>query len=126
MSVTYSKPTLDIFTKPKKMTFEDLLTVFMDERRLKRARQIDDEELTIQEETGDQITALIRNYHAVVDLKNRVILHDCADWNRVLPSKRFCKHFGKLFLSLNREKATEILIQIDANKEEWEFRPYTE
>jgi len=35
-----------------------------------------------------------------IDLGNRLVLHDCADWSRVLPSKRFCKHVGKLLLSL--------------------------
>jgi hypothetical protein len=62
----------------------------------------------------------------VIDLQNRVVLHDCADWSRVLPSKRFCKHIGKLLLSLGEEKASNILKHIYANREAWEFKPYTE
>jgi hypothetical protein len=44
----------------------------------------------------------------------------------VLPSKRFCKHIGKLLLSLKKEKAANIVKQIYAEKEAWEFKPYTE
>jgi len=120
------KPTLEAFIEPKEMTLENLLNAFIDKPRLKRAQHIKDKELTIQEETGNQVRALIRDYHIVIDLENRVVLHDCADWSRVLPSKRFCKHIGKLLLSLDKQKASNILKQIYANKEAWEFEPYTE
>ena len=120
------KTTLEAFVEPKEMTFENLLNTFLDKPRLKRAQRIKDKELTIQEETLNQIKALIRDYHIVIDLGNRVVLHDCADWSRVLPSKRFCKHIGKLLLSLDKEKASKILKQIYTNKEKWEFKPYVE
>ena len=120
------KPTLEVFIEPKEMTFENLLNIFIDKPRLKRAQRIKDKELTVQEETDDQIKALIRDYHIVIDLGNHLVLHDCADWSRVLPSKRFCKHIGKLLLSIDKQKASNILKQICANKEAWEFKPYTE
>jgi uncharacterized protein YecE (DUF72 family) len=119
-------PTLEAFAEPKKMTFENLLDAFIDKPRLKRAQRIDDKELTIQEETDDQIRALIRDYHIVIDVGNHVLQHDCADWSRVLLSKRFCKHIGKLLLSLDKQRATNILKQIYSNKEKWEFKPFTE
>jgi len=108
------------------MSFEYLLNAFIDKPRLKRAQGIKDKELTIQEVTGNRVEALIRDYHIVIDLGNRIVLHDCADWSRVLPTKRFCKHIGKLLLSLDKERASNILKQIYANKEAWEFKPYTE
>ena len=120
------RPTLEAFVEPKKMTFENLLNAFIDKPRLKRAQSINDKELTIQEETDDQIKALIRDYHIVIDVRNCVVLHDCPDWSRVLLSKRFCKHIGKLLLSLDKQRATNILKQIYSNKEKWEFKPYTE
>ncbi len=120
------KPTLETFIGPKDKSFENLINTFVDKPRLKRAQRIKDRELTIQEETDNEIKALIRDYHIVIDLGNRVILHDCADWSRVLPSKRFCKHIGKLLLSLDKKKASEILKKIYTNKEEWEFKPYAE
>jgi len=120
------RPTLEAFVEPKKMTFENLLNAFIDKPRLKRAYHINDKELTIQEETDDRIKALIRDYHIVIDIGNRVVLHDCPDWSRVLQSKRFCKHIGKLLQSLDKQRATNILKQIYANKEKWEFKTYTE
>ena len=123
---TMKKPTLEAFMEPKKMAFEDLINDFIDKPRLKRAQDIKDEELIIKEVSDDQVKALIRDYHIVVDLGNHVILHDCADWSKVLLSKTFCKHIGKLLLSLNRQKASNILKQICANKEAWHFKAYTE
>jgi len=119
------KPTLEAFVEPKEISFENLFNAFLDRARLKRAQRIKDKELTIEEETNNLIKALIRDYHIVIDLGNRVVLHDCADWSRVLPSKRFCKHIGKLLLSLEKGKAMNILKQIYTNKEAWEFKPYT-
>jgi len=52
------------------------------------------------------------------------ILHDCADWSRVLPNKGLCKHVAKILLMIDREKASEIL-RIDAEKGMWQFKPYT-
>ena len=119
-------PTLEAFAEPKKMTLENLLNAFIDKPRLKRAQRINDKELSIQEETDDRIKALIRDYHIVIDVGNCVLQHDCADWSRVLLSKRFCKHIGKLLLSLDKQRAINILKQIYSNKEKWEFKPYTE
>jgi hypothetical protein len=69
---------------------------------------------------------MVKEYHIVIDLQNHVIMHDCADWGKMLPNKRLCKHLGKLLLTLDREKATSLLRQIYANKESWQFKPYTE
>jgi len=126
MATRTKTPTLEAFIQPKEITFQDLLSNFIDKPRLERAQRIRDEELTIQEATDSQIKVLIRNYHIVIDLDNFVVLHDCADWSRVMLSKRFCKHIGKLFLSLDKEKASSILKQIYKNKEAWKFKPYTE
>lgn len=120
------KPTLEMFIEPKEITLENLLKTFIDKPRLKRAQHIRDKELTIQELTDNQVKALIRGYHIIIDLEERTVLHDCADWDRVLPNKRFCKHIGRLLLSLGKEKASEILKQIHAEKEAWKFKPYTE
>ncbi len=120
------RPTLEAFIEPKDMTFTNLLSTFVDRPRLKRAERIKDKELKIQEETENNIKALIRDYNIVIDVGNRLILHDCADWDRVSPNKRFCKHVCKLLLSLDAKRASNILKQIYTEKEDWEFKPYTE
>jgi uncharacterized protein YecE (DUF72 family) len=118
------EPSLESFIEPEEMTLEKLLRSFMDAERLKRAQRIKDNELTIQQETDDRVRAIIRGYHLIIDLKNRVIFHDCADWSRILSNKQFCKHLGKLVLSLNKEKASNILKQIYADKESWQFKTH--
>jgi hypothetical protein len=79
----------------------------------------------IQEATDNQVKATIRGYHVVIDLHNRTVQHDCADWSRMFPHKRFCKHIGKLLLTLGEKQAIDILKQLSAEKDAWEFMPYT-
>jgi len=116
---------LEAFVKPSELDFNSLLRTFLDMGRLKRAKEIKDTELRIEKETDQRIEATIREYHIVIDLEGRTILHDCADWSKALPTKRFCKHIGKLFLSMEREKATKMLKRIYLQKEKWQFKPYT-
>jgi uncharacterized protein YecE (DUF72 family) len=117
---------LETFVPPTEMKFETLLRRFMDPERIKRAQQIKDDEVTIQQETPNEIRAMVKEYHVVIDVQNHVIMHDCADWSKMLPSKKLCKHLGKLLLTLDKEKATMLLRQIYANKESWNFKPYTQ
>jgi uncharacterized protein YecE (DUF72 family) len=121
------KPSLEAFIASEiriNGTTEELLKALIDSQRLRRAQQIKDQELTIEEETEKQVKAKIRDYRVIVDLEKRLIMHDCSDWERVSREKRFCKHIGKLFLLLEKEKTSEILEQILVEKESWEFRPY--
>lgn len=120
------KPTIEAFVEVKELKLESLLSAFLDKARFKRAQRIKDKELQIQEVSNGRVKALIRDYHVIVDVGNKVILHDCADWSRCIPGKKFCKHVGKLLLSLPKKEAAEILRKIFAEKEEWEFKPYTE
>ncbi len=116
--------TLEAFVEPKEAGFEDLLQSFIDAQRLKRAKRIKDEELALREETENRIEAAIRDYHIIIDVDNRTILHDCPDWSRVLPDKRLCKHVAKLLLSIDEEKASDILRKIHLQKDTWQFKPY--
>jgi len=93
--------------------------------RLKRAKGINDDDLKIERESDERLEATIREYHIVIDFEARTILHDCADWSKMLSSKRFCKHIGKLLLSMDKERATNMLRKIYSQKEAWQFKPYT-
>ena len=108
----------------EKMSFAQLLGIFMDEGRMKRAKGINDKELVMQEISDSRITAKVREYHVVFDFQNRMILHDCADWSRCIPAKQFCKHVGKVLLKLPQEKATKILRQFSLEREKWELKPF--
>lgn len=125
-SAKVKKTTLEAFVKPEEMSFDSLLSSFIDDGRLKRARRIKDSELKIVRETDEQVEAIIRDYHLIIDLGNKTVLHDCADWSRVSPTKRLCKHIGKLLLTIDREKAINILKRMHTQKKTWQFKPYTQ
>lgn len=113
---------LEAFIKPPETDFDKSMRLFMDVGRLMRAREIRDDELKIEKEEPSRIEATVRNYRITIDLEKKLILHDCKDWRKGVVSKRFCKHIGKLFLSINRDEATNLLRKIDAEKNKWQFR----
>jgi uncharacterized protein YecE (DUF72 family) len=123
-SVAFKQPKIEAFVKPFELDFEGLLRAFLDADRVKRAEGIKDDELRIEKETDERVEAAIRGYRIVIDFEARMIFHDCADWSKMLPSKRFCKHVGKLLLSMDKERATNMLRKIYSQKEAWQFKPY--
>jgi uncharacterized protein YecE (DUF72 family) len=125
ISTSLKESKLEAFFEPKELDFESLMHAFIDAGRLKRAERIHDDELKIEKETNERVEAVIRDYRILIDLETKTILHDCADWGKILLSKRFCKHIGKLFLSMEKEKATGLLRKIHSQKEAWQFKPYT-
>jgi uncharacterized protein YecE (DUF72 family) len=125
-SIQQSFSTLDVFAPPVHMSLENLISYLTAPARLNRAEQIKESELAIVQETGEHLEATIREYHIDVDLQNKSISHDCADWARVSSTKKFCKHMARLFLSIDRRRATEILKDIYDNEETWQFKPYVQ
>jgi uncharacterized protein YecE (DUF72 family) len=117
--------TLESFVEPRDMSFESLMHFFVPAERLRRAEQIEDRELTIREQNASRVVASIRDYRIVIDAEAATILHDCADWGRILTTKKLCKHMAKLFLVMNREKATELLRKMYAQQDKWRFMSYT-
>jgi uncharacterized protein YecE (DUF72 family) len=123
-SMQFKEAKLEVFMEPQKSSFEDLLQYFIPTERLKRAEGISDSEVNLTKQTDERIEAIVRDYHIVIDLHARMILHDCADWSKTLPTKKLCKHVGKLLLSLDKEKATRILKALYSEKESWQFKLY--
>ncbi len=105
-------------------TPEKLMESFIDGGRLRRAWSIGDSEVKMEEVREDLIRAMVKDYHIVIDSENKVVLHDCADWRKLVPNKRFCKHLGKLFLYLPDERAKSILERIYTEEEDWSFGLY--
>jgi uncharacterized protein YecE (DUF72 family) len=105
---------------------DDLLEELTGVERLKRAKKITDEEVKVEEATGEILRARVRDYHIVIDGDNKVILHDCADWDKLIPEKKFCKHIAKLMLAIDENKALNILRTIRSEIDNWDFKPYTD
>lgn len=123
-SVELKDSTLESFVAPRGMDFESLMHYFVPAERLKRAEQINDNELAITRQTDEVVEAVIRDYHIVTSTGAKMILHDCPDWGKILSTKKLCKHVAKLLLSMEREKATEILRKMYSEEETWQFKPY--
>jgi uncharacterized protein YecE (DUF72 family) len=119
---TLRATSLEAFVKPPETAFEKLISLFMDTGRLIRAGEIRNDELKIEKDTHQRIEATIRDYHIVIDSESKTIQHDCEDWRKGLEAKRFCKHMGKLLLSINRMTATELLKKIDQERDKWQFQ----
>ena len=106
------------------MQLDDLLRLFMDDNRIKRAKDIKDNEVTIENASEENVKAKVREYNVSIDVAGRTILHDCADWSRCAPVKQFCKHLGKVMMVAPEDVSVSILRKIGAEREKWEFKPY--
>ncbi len=109
----------------KHMDFGKLLNTFMDKGRIRRAEGIGNEDIQIKKHSNDTLVASIRNYHLSVDARKHEILHDCADWSRCAPAKQFCKHVGKVMMTISKTDATKIMKQIAVEREKWQFKSFT-
>ncbi|RLE73634.1 MAG: hypothetical protein DRJ56_08900 [Thermoprotei archaeon] len=100
---------------------EGVLACFTDGRRLARAKEMPDSALRLLE-IGDQvIRARVKDYIVEVDLRDRVVRHNCEDWRKGAELGRFCKHVAKLFLALPEGVAMRVLSDIAENVERWRF-----
>jgi hypothetical protein len=48
----------------------------------------------------------------------------CAHWEKVMSTRRLCKHIAKLLLSIDKQKATEVLRSLYEKEESWQLRIY--
>jgi uncharacterized protein YecE (DUF72 family) len=120
-----SKTSLENFIEPKTMSYEDLLRYFVPAERLHRAEKIPQNELNIQKQVETRVEATIKDYYIVIDVVSETISHDCADWDRLAPIKKMCKHVAKLFLSMNKGDAERILEKMLNHKDKWQFLRYS-
>lgn len=122
------KPSMELTAfMPEKiagMKLADLLKIFMDDNRIKRAQEIKDTEVSIENASPDGVKAKVREYTVSIDVSKRLIVHDCADWSRVAPVRQFCKHVGKVMMSVPEDVSSSILKKVSADRENWEFRPF--
>ena len=119
--LAYEKKLEDFGFGVLELGVEDLLLQLSTKSRVDRASKIADEDLAIKESSDEIIKAKVRDYKIELDLKEKVLTHDCDDWRKGLGIKRICKHVAKLFLSLQPEDAKKMLGDILENKDSWVF-----
>lgn len=110
------------FIEPREKTYNNLLRYFVSAERLKRAGMIKDSEVRITNETDSRVEAQVKEYHILIDVNTKTILHDCADWQKILTTKKLCKHVAKLFMSIDRQRAGRILEKLSEEKDEWQLK----
>lgn len=109
----------------KAETLDDLLLLFVNKSRLKRGKEISDSKVKIQV-NDTLIYAKVKQYEIEIDLMQKKIKHNCADWVKQKEEKKMCKHIVKLFNSLSREQSFLILKDISTNIELWSFEQISE
>ncbi|MFH0848620.1 MAG: DUF72 domain-containing protein [archaeon] len=107
-------------------SIHEMLANFLEPQRMRRMGEIADDEISVREATQDRLEANIRDYHITIDFNAKQILHDCADWNRCITTKQFCKHIGKLMLVLPKSEAEKVLKTLTKDKDSWTFLPTTD
>ncbi|MCS7385357.1 MAG: DUF72 domain-containing protein [archaeon GB-1867-005] len=103
-----------------------LVQLFTDKRRLKRASKISIDEIVVEEASPEMIRARVRDYIIIVDVEDKLLMHNCADFARVSVVKQFCKHIARLFQVIPMDLSSRILKQMYNDLNEWTFRPLIE
>jgi hypothetical protein len=104
-----------------KLDLGTLLQRFLGNARLERARSIPDSLVSMSGLEQDLIFGKVKRYLVRIDLKNRVITHDCDDWKKNMRSKLMCKHLGKVFLTIGNRRAIMILREVLSEIDDWTF-----
>jgi uncharacterized protein YecE (DUF72 family) len=116
----------NISIKPKEPKIEEntesLLRQFADEGRILRGRVIRDNELKDITFKEQKLLGKIRKYSILIDLKEKLIQHDCDDWQRIKNRKKFCKHIIKLLLRISKKESLKILKTVKENLNQWKFK----
>jgi hypothetical protein len=105
-----------------KMTFEELLLVFLGRNRLASAKAIDPSQVAIDKETDTLLTGRVKDYSIVIDRQAKRLDHDCADFrtNRAV-GRLLCKHLGAFLMQVDRTKATRLLRDLLRERDHWTF-----
>jgi len=104
----------------KKLGLNELLRHFLGTARFERAKLIPNN-LVALSSSNDVISGNVKQYLVRIDLRNRVITHDCDDWKKNMKSRLMCKHLGRAFLTIGRAEATAVLRRILSEKDQWTF-----
>ena len=105
-----------------KMTFEELLLVFLGTNRLASANAIDPSLVSVDKETDTLLAGGVKEYGVRIDCQEKRVEHDCVDFktNRAV-GRLFCKHLGAFLMQVDRAKATHLLRDLLRERDRWTF-----
>ncbi len=107
----------DFGGEPEAPTPTDLLADLTTKPRLERARGL--VQAVNLDRDGGRIEAAVNNYTVSLDLKERVLQHDCADWLKNIPAGPLCKHVSAVLLALPRTEAIALLADLKLFWDKW-------
>jgi uncharacterized protein YecE (DUF72 family) len=108
-------------TPPVGGRVEAMLAKFLDQGRLERARRTEMAAVEFVEDDNASVVARVKDYKVIFDIAAKRIVHDCEDWATQLRERRFCKHLGGVVLALPSKRATRLLEELAAHKDDWTF-----
>src|SRR5207237_8813756 len=103
-----------------KMTFEELLLVFLGTNRLASAKGIDPSLVSVDKETDTLLSGRVKDYTVRIDRQEKRLEHDCVDFrtNRAV-GRLMCKHLGAFLMRLDRPKATRLIRALMLTQDHW-------
>jgi len=105
----YDKSKLESYTYISSDDPSILVKFFTDAGRIRRAENISDEDVSFDILSESLVKGKVKDYIVIVDLKNKIIIHNCPDFSRVSVNKQFCKHLVKFFSLMRRKLSVKIL-----------------
>jgi hypothetical protein len=105
-----------------KMSFEELLSVFLGTNRLASAKGIDAALVSVDKATDTLFSGRVKEYSVRIDRQERRLEHDCADFrtNRAV-GRLLCKHLGAFLMQVDRPKVTHFLRDLLRERDRWTF-----
>jgi hypothetical protein len=105
-----------------KMTFDELLLVFLGRNRLASAKGIDPSVVAVDKATDTLLSGRVKDYSVRIDRQEKRVEHDCADFrtNRAV-GRLLCKHLGAFLMQVDVPKATRLLRDLLRDRDHWTF-----
>jgi len=105
-----------------KMSFEELLLVFLGTNRLASAKAIDPSVVSVDKETDTLLAGQVKEYSVRIDRQEKRIEHDCVDFmtNRAT-GRLMCKHLGAFLMHVDRTRAIRLSRELLRERDHWTF-----
>jgi uncharacterized protein YecE (DUF72 family) len=114
--------TLDSWTGPiKGDIFEDKLMDFAEQSVIEKAKTIPDTEFSLRQDNKRDLAAYLGDTSVDINFEEQRIIHYCPIWTKTSIKKKFCPHIVKFMMSIDKNRAIEILSKINSSMEKWHF-----
>ena len=105
-----------------KITFDELLLVFLGRNRLTSAKGIEPSLVAVDKATDTLLSGRVKDYSVRIDRQEKRLEHDCADFRTNRAAGRLlCKHLGAFLMQVNQPKAARLLRDLLRDRDHWTF-----